>query len=256
MKSLLLCGPPGVGKTMSASWLAQELSLPLMTLDLATVVSSYLGKTGTNVRAALDFAQQAPCVLLLDEFDAIAKRRDDDRDVGELKRLVTVLLQTVDEWSPTSLLVAATNHGELLDPAIWRRFDLTVEIPLPTREQRQVQLMDSGVDRVTSAVVAYWCEGASADSLARAIHSAQKNLVLQGVEVVDSLLAWAARHVDKSDGDSKPNRDLEILRRSELGLPSRQIANELRTSHTTVNRTIKTYKEHQDACGESFDRIG
>lgn len=243
IRSVLLCGQPGVGKTMAASWLAQELSLPLLTLDLATVVSSYLGKTGTNMRAALDYAQRAPCVLLLDEFDAIAKRRDDDRDVGELKRLVTVLLQAIDEWSPTSLLVAATNHGELLDPAIWRRFDLTIEIPLPSLEQRVLLLLGGGIDRMTASVIAKLTEGASADAISRAILSAQKSLVLDDVPISDSLMSWAARNPAESDGDSKPARDLEILRRVAQGLSSRQIGLELDISHSTVNRLIKSYKE-------------
>jgi MoxR-like ATPase len=243
IRSVLLCGQPGVGKTMSAAWLAQQLSLPLLTLDLATVVSSYLGKTGTNVRAALDYAQKAPCVLLLDEFDAIAKRRDDDRDVGELKRLVTVLLQAVDEWSPTSLLVAATNHGELLDPAIWRRFDMTIEIPLPSFEQRLLLLLDGGVDRATASVVAKFTEGASADAIARAIVSAQKSLLLHDAPVSDSLVSWAGRNQIDGDGDSKPARDLEILRRAAQGMTSRQIGLELDISHSTVNRLIKAYKE-------------
>ena len=81
------------------------------------------GKSGTNLRAAIDFAKREPCVLLLDEIDAIAKRRSDDSDVGELKRLVTVILQEVDEWPASSVLLAATNHPELIDPALWRRFD-------------------------------------------------------------------------------------------------------------------------------------
>lgn len=130
-RSIIFKGPPGVGKTMSARWLAKQLDLPLLVLDLATVMSSFLGKTGSNVRSVLDYATSFPCVLLLDEFDAIAKRRDDDRELGELKRLVTVLLQAIDDWPSSSLLIAATNHGTLLDPAVWRRFDLEVEFDLP-----------------------------------------------------------------------------------------------------------------------------
>lgn len=130
-RSAIFLGQPGVGKTLTARWLAANLGVPLYVLDLTAVMSSLLGKTGTNLRSALDFAKQTPCVLLLDEFDAIAKRRSDVSDIGELKRLVTVMLQEVDEWPATGLLLAATNHPELIDPALWRRFDLIVEFKLP-----------------------------------------------------------------------------------------------------------------------------
>lgn len=130
-RSAIFVGQPGVGKTLTARWLASQLGVELYVLDLTAVMSSLLGRSGNNLRAALDFAKRAPCVLLLDEIDAIAKRRSDDADVGELKRLVTVILQEVDEWPPTGLLLAATNHPKLIDPALWRRFDLVVEFKLP-----------------------------------------------------------------------------------------------------------------------------
>ncbi|MFP1830422.1 AAA family ATPase [Lonsdalea quercina] len=130
-RSAIFVGPPGVGKTLTASWLAQKLGVPFYILDLTAVMSSYLGKSGNNLRAALDFAKKGPCVLLLDEIDAIAKKRSDDSDVGELKRLVTVILQEVDEWPSSSLLLAATNYAELIDPALWRRFDLVLNFDKP-----------------------------------------------------------------------------------------------------------------------------
>lgn len=133
-RSAIFVGPPGVGKTLTASWLAQKLGVPFYVLDLTAVMSSYLGKSGNNLRAALDFAKKGPCVLLLDEIDSIAKKRSDDSDVGELKRLVTVILQEVDEWPSSSLLLAATNYAELIDPALWRRFDLVLNFEKPNSD--------------------------------------------------------------------------------------------------------------------------
>jgi len=133
-RSMLFIGPPGTGKSLAARYLAIQLKRPLLTLDLAAVMSSFLGRTGNNIRAVLRFAQQQPSVLLLDEFDAIAKRRDDSAEIGELKRLVTVLLQTIDDWPSYGILIAATNHPDLLDPAVWRRFERVVFFELPEFE--------------------------------------------------------------------------------------------------------------------------
>ena len=132
-RSLLLVGPPGVGKTLAARWVARELGLSLLTLDLSAVMSSYLGRTGINLRHVMDYAKGVQCVLLLDELDAIAKKRDDAAEVGELKRLVTVILQEIEEWPETGVLLGATNHPDLLDPAVWRRFDQVVQFPMPSQ---------------------------------------------------------------------------------------------------------------------------
>ena len=140
-RTLLLKGQPGTGKTMLARWLALQLDLPLVVLDLATSISSFLGKTGANLRRSLDYARATPCVLLLDEFDAIAKRRDDSTEVGELKRIVNVLLKDLEEWPFHSVLIAATNHPELLDPAIHRRFDVVLQTPLPGEAEREAILV-------------------------------------------------------------------------------------------------------------------
>lgn len=136
-RSAVFVGRPGVGKTLTARWLAQQLDVPLLVLDLTAVMSSLLGRSGTNLRSALDYAKRIPCVLLLDEIDAIAKRRSDEADVGELKRLVTVILQEIDEWPSSGLLLAATNHPELIDPAMWRRFELVIEFDAPSSEDVQ-----------------------------------------------------------------------------------------------------------------------
>lgn len=139
--TLLLFGPPGCGKTKCAYLIARELSLPLVVARLDSLISSYLGTTAKNIRTLFEFAQKTPCVLFLDEFDAIAKARDDSNELGELKRVVNSLLQNVDAMSSDSLLLAATNHEQLLDSAVWRRFDYKLEIELPDIEAT-IQMLD------------------------------------------------------------------------------------------------------------------
>lgn len=196
-KSLLFVGPPGVGKTLAARWLARQMRRPLVTLDLSAVMSSFLGKTGNNIRVVLDYAQRTPSVLLLDEFDAIAKRRDDAAEIGELKRLVTVLMQAVDEWPSEGLLIAATNHPELLDPAVWRRFDRIVQFPLPTREEivrtvsRVVGELKNGAAGSSLQLVAAVLEGRSFADVTRELLRVRRAAVLKGSGIEDSLLDLA-----------------------------------------------------------------
>lgn len=246
VRSVLMSGPPGVGKTLTASWLAGQLNLPLYTLDLASVMSSFLGRTGANVRAVLNHAQQEPCVLLLDEFDAIAKRRDDDADVGELKRLVTVILQTIDDWTPMSLLVAATNHGELLDPAVWRRFDLTIQFPLPSHAERMAALRQRAVPAALATVVARLTDGQNMSALMRAVESSRKQEILGGRPLEESLLSWATT-AGAAGGDDRQRRaaqrDAQVLLMHLQGKPAREIAASAGISHTTVLRTVNRFKE-------------
>lgn len=134
--TLLLYGQPGTGKSMLAASLAARLDLPLVTARADALISSYLGSTSKNIRSLLEYAQAEPCVLFLDEFDAIAKARDDKNEIGELKRVVVSLLQNIDNLGDT-ILVAATNHQHLLDPAIWRRFHYKMELNVPSDEVRR-----------------------------------------------------------------------------------------------------------------------
>lgn len=133
--SLLLYGPPGCGKTTIAKYISKTLQLPLVIARLDSLVSSLLGNTSKNIRKVFDFASNQPCILFLDEFDAIAKARDDQHELGELKRVINSLLQNIDEFSSNNILIAATNHHKLLDKAIWRRFNHIIEIGLPSKEE-------------------------------------------------------------------------------------------------------------------------
>lgn len=136
--SMLLYGPPGCGKTTLAHYISKQTALPLVVARLDSIVSSLLGNTSKNIRRVFDFASRQPCILFLDEFDAIAKARDDHHELGELKRVVNSLLQNIDEFvqaNSSNILIAATNHQELLDKAIWRRFSSIIEVTLPGAQE-------------------------------------------------------------------------------------------------------------------------
>lgn len=135
--NLLLYGPPGCGKSHLAAYIAQRLKLPMYIARLDGLISSFLGSTAKNIRSVFEFASRTPCVLLLDEFDAIAKLRDDQQELGELKRVVNSFIQNVDSLGSDIILIAATNHEQLLDPAVWRRFQYLLHIDLPNLEQRE-----------------------------------------------------------------------------------------------------------------------
>ena len=130
---LLFCGPPGSGKTFCAEIFAAELGLPLYVVKLDTLISSYLGETAANVRKIFEFARNKPCVLFFDEFDALARARDDSGEHNELRRVVNSLLIFIDRVRPKGFLVAATNLDQSLDPAIWRRFDEVIWFDRPDR---------------------------------------------------------------------------------------------------------------------------
>jgi SpoVK/Ycf46/Vps4 family AAA+-type ATPase len=134
--SLLMSGPPGCGKTLLARYIASELGLPLITARMDGIISSYLGSTAKNLRLLFEHAMSRPCVLFLDEFDALAKMRDDAKELGELKRVVISLLQNIDAMGKEHVLLAATNHEHLLDPAIWRRFAYKLHLAEPDDETR------------------------------------------------------------------------------------------------------------------------
>jgi AAA+ superfamily predicted ATPase len=133
---VLLVGPPGNGKTSCAEAIAAELSVPLLILRYETVITSFLGETSARLAAALDDARARHCVLFIDEFDTMAKERGDEHDTGEIKRVVSTLLLQLDRLPSHVVVCAATNHSELLDRAVWRRFQLRLEFPPPTRDER------------------------------------------------------------------------------------------------------------------------
>lgn len=132
--SCLIYGAPGTGKTHLAEWIAKQIGLPVVLARLEGLMSSFLGTTSRNIGNLFAFANRYDCVLLLDEFDAIAKLRNDPQEVGEVKRVVNTLLQSLDSRHEKGFTIGVTNHESLLDPAIWRRFDIQMEVPKPSND--------------------------------------------------------------------------------------------------------------------------
>lgn len=247
-KTFLFVGPPGVGKTLAARWLALNLDRRLLTLDLAAVMSSYLGRTGNNIRAVLDFARSSPSVLLLDEFDAIAKRRDDVAEVGELKRLVTVLLQAVDEWPASGVLIAATNHHELLDPAVWRRFDRVVLFPTPAASDIESLLHrllpeKANVDPQTVRLLASSLYGRSFADVVRIAQAARRRAILHGVAVDDAIIESVGALVRELDQKRRVELAVELHRQ---GQSQHRVQRLTGVSRDTLRRRQSTSVETVD----------
>lgn len=187
-KKILLYGPPGCGKTLGAQRIAWNTGLPLLKVRFDTLISSYLGETATNLRSIFESVLHPPCVLFFDEFDSIAKSRTMGQEVGEIKRVVNSFLQLLDEYEAPGLLVAATNLYDQIDPAIWRRFDDAVEIPIPGKEElKQLIIVTlSGMRTVNFDwnKIMNESKGYSAAQIVRAAQDAAKRVILEGSEIV------------------------------------------------------------------------
>jgi SpoVK/Ycf46/Vps4 family AAA+-type ATPase len=240
-RSLIFTGPPGVGKSLAARWIARELGRPLLTLDLSAVMSSFLGRTGANVRHVLDYAKGVDCVLLLDELDSIAKRRDDASDVGELKRLVTVLLQEIDDWPSTGLLIAATNHSDLLDPAVWRRFDLRVSFPMPAdaavRKAVDIFLGPGDAPLQWRDALSVTLRGLSFSDIERELMLARRSAVVHREPLEDALGRVVKSRVDPL---ARRERGQIALWLTEAGISQRQVHEMTGVSRDTIRKNTKS----------------
>ncbi|MGH2880918.1 MAG: AAA family ATPase [Solirubrobacteraceae bacterium] len=183
-RHLLFHGPPGTGKTMTASAVSAELSLPLFRVRVETLFSRYMGETAALLTDIFDQAASQRGVYLFDEFDAIAKQRGDTQDVGEARRIVSTFLQLLDADDSESLIIAATNTREALDEALFRRFDDVALFDLPSEEAR-VHLLgllsaSHGLSPASRRILARESDGLSQAEITRAVRDAVKAVVLSG----------------------------------------------------------------------------
>lgn len=183
-KSCLIFGAPGTGKTRLAYWIAKQLDLPLVVARLDSLMSSFLGTSARNIGALFSFAGRYRCILLLDEFDSLAKLRDDPQEVGEIKRIVNTLLQNLDARYDVGFTIGITNHPQLLDSAVWRRFEIQLEIPVPDLplrlEMARAFMVPADVPELHIKLLAWFTDGATGAELETLVRSYKKLRAVRG----------------------------------------------------------------------------
>ena len=217
---LLLSGPPGTGKTLIAGHIASQLNMPLYVVRLDSVISSLLGDTAKNLRQIFEFVPSRNGILLLDEVDAVAKVRDDKHEIGELKRVVNTLIQGLDSLDDNSVVIAATNHAELLDPAIWRRFPFKIRLELPSQDLREVLwdhflFQDKGKSKELRVLAAI-SDGMSGADIETVSIAARRESILKNTELNMSSIILSIVDSDFSNSVMTSSSDLGLAKKKKL----------------------------------------
>ena len=215
--TMLMYGPPGCGKTELGKYISARIGLPLLTARIDGLISSYLGNTAKNLRALFEHVMERPCVLFLDELDAIAKLRDDQHELGELKRVVVSLLQNIDALGNNTIIIAATNHEHLLDPAIWRRFAYKLKIDKPSEEMRGKLFRGFLGDFATEGncnILAAVAEGATGADVRQFAEDAKRTAILAGQRQIEcEEIIREILHVRSENGGMSADAFAEQIRR-------------------------------------------
>ncbi|WP_256659219.1 ATP-binding protein [Pseudomonas sp. KBW05] len=248
--NLLMSGPPGTGKTLVAGHIAAQLGLPLYIVRLDSLVSSLLGDTAKNIRNVFDYVPHMGGVLFLDEFDAVAKVRDDKHELGELKRVVNTLIQAIDALDDKAIVIAATNHSELLDRAIWRRFPYKMHFSLPSSDLKKhlwdhFLFQDSGVeqDLSTLAKLSRTLSGADIESIALATRreSIINDTPLNTHNAYLSILELEMRSISSqsTNHDFSDKKNTAKFLHSNYGLSQAEVGKLLNLSRQTIAGYLK-----------------
>jgi hypothetical protein len=252
-RTCLIYGAPGTGKTRLALWMAAQLDLPVVVARIDGLVSSFLGTTARNIGNLFAFANRYRCLLLVDEFDAVAKLRDDPQEVGEIKRVVNALLQNLDSRQEIGITVGITNHQRLLDPAIWRRFEVQLEIPRPEFAIR-LNIARSFMPPLLAPephlkLIAWFTEGSTGAEIESLVRTYKKSTTIRTEEprqLLDTLRQFATLNSARID---PKRRELlfadngllfkEMSRDSSLGLSYDDIGDIAGKDKSTISRQIR-----------------
>lgn len=253
--ALLISGPPGTGKSLLAGHVAAQLSRQLYVIRLDSVISSLLGDTAKNVRSVFDFTPSRNAVLFLDEMDAVAKLRDDRHELGELKRVVNTVIQGLDALDSSAIVIGATNHPHLLDPAIWRRFPYKIELGLPGVDVRadlwrHFLFEDNDTEEVSGSMAAISDNLSGADIETTAL-TARRHALLDR-RAVDFGSVTKAILQTRSGRPSQPQRrpldatdkkTIAVQLKESFGLGGAEIARLIGVSRQAVSGYLKTPDE-------------
>jgi hypothetical protein len=269
-RTCLIYGAPGTGKTRLALWIASQLDLPVVVAKIDGLVSSFLGTTARNIGNLFAFANRYRCILLLDEFDAVAKLRDDPQEVGEIKRVVNALLQNLDSRHGSGITIGITNHQLLLDPAVWRRFEVQLEIPRPDFPVR-IEIARAFMPPVTASeehlrLIAWFTEGSTGAEIESLVRTYKKSMAVRTGEprqLLDTLRQFATLNSARID----PKRrellfaDSGVLfkamsRDARLGFSYEDIGNIAGKDKSTVSRQISKNPDSDVSGPEQLTRHG
>lgn len=240
VSKVLMSGPSGTGKSTAAEVIANELSLPLYRVNTAQLLSSYLGDTSKNVDIIIQFVRTNRVVLLIDEFDSIGNTREENNDIGEMRRIVNTLLQSLDAWENRGILIATTNRIDDIDDALMRRFDYNIRFNLPDESQRiklWQRYIGESVETMTINRIASIVDKISPAEIEIVSHRAMRQSILKKTDIKSMLIRYLGTFLRQSG--VKKSITVKNLKKIDGALTLEQLAQLTSSSTSSVSRYLK-----------------